>query len=146
MYFHSLGMLFEEYHVCFLKQFVFSININQDRIIEDNMPREFSEKDIEIFNKLAPEARGELISREAGHHFPYILRPVSHKFAESAEDFRERLERLDPEELDYLVGLALEHKEDVSSLDEDLDELLEVVSEKVSPERARELKDFLGLV
>ncbi len=110
------------------------------------MPREFSKKDIEIFNKLAPEAGGETVSREAGHHFPYILRPISHKFAESAEDFRERLERLDPEELDYLVGLALENKEDVRSLDEDLDELLEVVSEKVSPERAKELKDFLGLV
>jgi hypothetical protein len=32
--------------------------------------------------------------------------PGSHKFAESPEDFRERLERLDADELDYLVGLA----------------------------------------
>lgn len=110
------------------------------------MPREFTRKDMEIFNKLAPEAGGKTISREAGHQFPYILRPISHKFAESAEDFRERLERLDPEELDYLVGLALENKEDVRSLDEDLNELLEVVAEKVSPERAKELKDFLGIV
>jgi len=110
------------------------------------MPREFTEKDIEIFNKLAPETGGKLISREAGHQFPFILRPISHKFAESSEDFRARLERLSPEELDYLVGLALDGKEDVQSLvEEDLDELVEIVTEKVSPERAKQLKDLLGI-
>ncbi|MDI9395630.1 MAG: hypothetical protein QM426_09530 [Euryarchaeota archaeon] len=109
------------------------------------MPREFTQKEIEIFNKLAPEAGGSTFSREAGHHFPFILRPVSHKFAESPEDFRERLERLDAVELDYLVGLALEGKEDVRSLDEDLEELVAVVAEKVSQERAKQLKDFVGI-
>lgn len=109
------------------------------------MPREFTQKDIEIFNKLAPEAEGSLISRGAGHQFPFILRPVSHKFAESSEDFRKRLERLNPEELDYLVGLALEGKEDVQSLDEDLEELVAVVAEKLSPERAKQFKDFVGI-
>lgn len=109
------------------------------------MPREFTEKDIEIFNKLAPEAGGSTISKGAGHHFPFILRPVSHKFAESPEDFRERIERLSSEELDYLVGLALEGKEDIQSLDEDLEELVAVVEEKVSPERAKQLKDFVGI-
>jgi hypothetical protein len=110
------------------------------------MSREFTEKDIAIFNKLAPEAGGKLISREVGHHFPYILRPISHKFAESSEDFKDRLERLDPEELDYLIGLALEGKEDVQSLvEEDIEELINVVTEKVSPERAKQLKDFLGV-
>lgn len=109
------------------------------------MPREFTPKDIEIFNKLAPEARGSLTSKEAGHQFPFILRPVSHKFAESSEDFRKRLERLSPEELDYLVGLALEGKEDVQSLDEDLEELVAVITEKLSSERAKQLKDFVGI-
>jgi hypothetical protein len=110
------------------------------------MSREFTEKDITIFNKLAPEAGGKLISREAGHQFPYILRPISHKFAESSEDFKERLERLSPEELDYLVGLALEGKEDVQSLvEEDIEELINVVTEKVSPERVKQLKELLGV-
>ncbi len=109
------------------------------------MPREFTRRDIEIFNKLAPEAGGRLTSREAGHQFPFILRPVSHKFAESPEDFRKRLERLNPDELDYLVGLALEGKEDVQSLDEDLEELVAVVAEKLSTERAKQLKDFIGI-
>jgi hypothetical protein len=110
------------------------------------MSREFTEQDITIFNKLAPEAGGKLVSREAGHQFPYILRPISHKFAESSEDFKERLERLSPEEVDYLVGLALEGKEDVQSLvEEDIEELINVVTEKVSPERAKQLKDLLGI-
>ena len=110
------------------------------------MSREFTEKDIAIFNKLAPEAGGKLVSREAGHQFPYILRPISHKFAESSEDFKERLERLSSEELDYLVGLALEGKEDVQSLvEEDIEELINVVTEKVSPERAKQLKDLVGV-
>jgi hypothetical protein len=110
------------------------------------MSREFTEKDIAIFNKLAPEAGGKLVSREAGHQFPYILRPISHKFAESSEDFKERLERLSPEELDYLIGLALEGKEDVQSLvEEDIEELINIVTEKVSPERAKQLKDLLGI-
>ncbi|HHV25198.1 MAG: hypothetical protein PHG79_06500 [Methanosarcina sp.] len=109
------------------------------------MPREFTRKDIEIFNKLAPEAGGRLTSREAGHQFPFILRPVSHRFAESPEDFRKRLERLSPEELDYLVGLALEGKEDIQSLDEDLEELVAVVAEKLSPQRAKQLKDLAGI-
>lgn len=109
------------------------------------MSREFTRKDIEIFNKLAPEAGGRLTSREAGHQYPFILRPVSHKFAESSEDFRKRLERLSPEELDYLVGLALEGKEDVQSLDEDLEELIAVVAEKLSSKRAEQLKNFVGI-
>ena len=109
------------------------------------MPREFTRKDIEIFNKLAPEAGGRLTSGGGGHQFPFILRPVSHKFAESPEDFRERLERLSPDELDYLVGLALEGKEDVQSLGEDFEELAAIVAEKLSPERAKQLKDFVGV-
>ncbi|MDD2438893.1 MAG: hypothetical protein PHD41_01505 [Methanosarcinaceae archaeon] len=110
------------------------------------MPREFSRKDIEIFNKLAPEARGNLKSPAGGHPFPFILRPVSHRFAESAEDFRERLERLEPEELDYLVELVLEEKEDLRALDEDRDEFLAVVAEKISNERAKEIKTKLGIL
>lgn len=110
------------------------------------MPREFTKKDIEIFQKLAPEARGNLISKEGGHPYPFILRPVSHKFAESSEDFRERLNRLDPSELDYLVGLVLERKEELQSLDEDIEEFLAVVAEKLPQGRVKALKDFLGII
>ena len=110
------------------------------------MLREFTDKEVEIFNKLAPEAGGSMNS-QMGHPFPFILRPISHKFAESSEDFGERLNRLDKEELDFLANLILEGKEEVRSLDpEDVDALMEIIAEKVSPKRVDELKDYLGIL
>ena len=110
------------------------------------MLREFSEKEVEIFNKLAPEAGGSMNS-QMGHPYPFILRPISHKFAESSEDFGKRLNRLDTGELELLANLILEGKEEVRSLDpEDVDVLMEIIAEKVSPERVDELKDYLGIL
>lgn len=108
--------------------------------------REFSKKDIEIFNKLAPEAEGSVTS-EWGHTYPFILRPISHKFVESSKDFKQRIDRLTPEELDYLVELALENKEDIRSLDPgDIDVLMDMISGKLSDERTKQLKQHLGIV
>ena len=101
---------------------------------------------MEIFNKLAPEAGGNNIS-SMGHPFPFILRPVSHKFAESEEDFRERLTRLSSEDMEYLADLAMEGKEEIRTLeDEDIDSFFEVLAEKVSPEKVEALKDKLGIL
>lgn len=109
------------------------------------MGREFTDKDMEIFNKLAPEAGGKNIS-SMGHPFPFILRPVSHKFAESEEDFKERLMRLSAEEMEYLSDLAMEGKEEIRTLeDEDIDSFFEVLGEKVSPEKVEALKDKLSI-
>ena len=110
------------------------------------MHREFTDKEIEIFNKLAPEAGGN-INSQMGHPYPFILRPISHKFAESSEDFGERLNRLDKDELELLSNLILEGKEEVRSLDpEDVDELMDIIAKKISPERVDELKDYLGIL
>ncbi len=110
------------------------------------MNREFSEKEIEIFNKLAPEAGGSMNS-QMGHPYPFILRPISHKFAESSEDFGERLNRLDAGELDFLANLILKGKEEVRSLDpEDVDVLMDIIAEKISLGRVEELKDYLGIL
>jgi hypothetical protein len=108
------------------------------------MGREFTEMDIQIFNKLAPELNGNLMSN-SGHNYPFILRPISHKVAESPEDFRERLERLDAEELNHIVQLAIDGIEDIRSLDEeDIDSIMELVEDKLSLERLKELKAALG--
>lgn len=110
------------------------------------MGREFTDRDMEIFNKLAPEAGGNNIS-SMGHPFPFILRPVSHKFAESEEDFKERLTRLTPDEIEYLADLAMEGKEEIRTLeDEDIDSFFEVLAEKVSTEKVESLKDKLGIL
>lgn len=110
------------------------------------MSRVFSDMDKQIFNKVAPELSGNTTS-SAGHNYPFILRPLSHKIAESAEDFRERMERLNAEELDYLVKLALEDKEDIHSLEpEDIVTIMELVEQKISAQRMKELKQHLGIV
>ncbi|NLI62808.1 MAG: hypothetical protein GX362_05365 [Methanosarcinaceae archaeon] len=110
------------------------------------MARIFNERDIEIFTKLAPETGGNVQSG-AGHAFPFILRPVSHRFAEDADDFRERINRLSTEDVLYLADLILENKEELRSLDEeDIESFLELVSQKVSPEKKKEILNHLGMV
>ncbi len=110
------------------------------------MSRVFNDMDKQIFSKVAPELNGNTIS-SGGHNYPFILRPLSHKIAESAEDFRERMERLNAEELDYLVKLALEDKEDIHSLEpEDIDTIMELVEQKISAQRMKDLKQHLGIV
>jgi len=110
------------------------------------MGRVFSETDIQIFNKLAPEAGGSTDSG-AGHSFPFILRPISHRFAESGEDFRERLSRLDTAEIEYLADLVLSNQEEITSLDEeDMDSFLTLVENKISSDKKREITHHLGIV
>jgi hypothetical protein len=54
--------------------------------------------------------------------------------------------RLSVEEMEYLAGLAMEGKEEIRSLeDEDIDSFFEVLAEKISPEKAGEVKDKLGI-
>lgn len=109
------------------------------------MGRVFNEMDNKIFNKLAPELSGNTMS-SAGHNYPFILRPLSHKIAEDGDDFRSRMNKLDKEEMEYLFQLAMEGKEDIRSLDEDdIDTVLELVEEKLSTEKLKELKAKLGM-
>ncbi|MBP1907893.1 hypothetical protein [Methanolobus bombayensis] len=109
------------------------------------MGRVFSEMDNQIFNKLAPELSGNTMSN-AGHNYPFILRPISHKIAEDAQDFRARMEKLDTGEMEYLFQLAMEGKEDIRSLEEeDVDTFIELVEEKLSTEKMKELKAKLGM-
>jgi hypothetical protein len=109
------------------------------------MSRVFSEMDTQIFNKLAPELAGNTMSN-AGHNYPFILRPVSHKIAEDAADFRARMDKLDTEEMEYLFQLAMEGKEDIRSLEEDdVDTFIEMVEEKLSTDKMKELKAKLGM-
>lgn len=108
------------------------------------MTREFTQKDIEILNKLAPELQGNITSPQ-GHQYLFLLRPVSHRLARSSEDFKERLLRLTDDELEYLVDLALKAQEDIRGLDEDMYAFFEVIDERV-PHRLAALKDFLGIM
>lgn len=110
------------------------------------MGREFSERDIELFIKLAPESGGNVQSG-AGHPFPFILRPISHRFARDAQDFKERINRLDAEDVEYLADLILANQEELRSLDEeDIESFLELVEKKISIEKKKEITNHLGIV
>lgn len=98
------------------------------------MSRTFSEIDKKIFLKLMPEVNVALMS-EFGHNYPFILRPLSHKFSKNSEDFKLRILRLNKEELNYLVDLILCDKEELNSLEEeDMEIFLDIVETKLNIE------------
>ena len=102
--------------------------------------RKLSDLDKTILARLAPELEGTT-GPAPGHEYKFILLPVSHKLAESPEDFANRVNKLTDEELNYLVELILKGDEDVRSLAEgDFDALVELM-EKRLPEKVKELKN-----
>ncbi len=102
--------------------------------------RELSALDKTILAKLAPELEGTT-GPAPGHDYKFVLLPVSHKFSESPEDFANRVNKLNDEELNYIADLIIRGEEDVRSLAEgDFDALVEVM-EKRLPEKAKELKN-----
>lgn len=109
------------------------------------MSHKFSEKDKEIFFKLAPEAK-TIISNN-GHEYPFILRPISHKYSKDGNDFKKRILLLNKDELDYIVSLILCDKEELLSLEEeDIYSFLEIIEEKLSLEKKEEIKNHLSIL
>ncbi|GAB6286067.1 MAG: hypothetical protein STSR0009_22680 [Methanoregula sp.] len=101
------------------------------------MPRELSERDIEILKKLAPEC-GDLTCSGSGHTFHSILPPVSNHFAEDGEDFLRRISRLSDEELTYIAGMIEKCEESMGCLPvEDVDALVTLIQERLSVDVAK---------
>lgn len=98
------------------------------------MARELTERDIEILQKLAPEC-GELTCGGSGHAFQSILPPVSNHFAESAENFENRLARLDGADIQWLVDRILDGSESLGCIqEEDLEAFIKRVRSTISDE------------
>lgn len=98
------------------------------------MARELTERDIEIFQKLAPECDTATCGG-SGHAFQSILPPVSNHFAESAEDFEERLGRLDSADLQWLVDRILDGSESLGCVqEEDIEAFVKLVRSSISDE------------
>ncbi|MDD1720108.1 MAG: hypothetical protein LUQ25_08625 [Methanoregulaceae archaeon] len=103
------------------------------------MSRELSDKDIRILRKLAPECE-DMICSGSGVEFRSILPPVANHYSIDESDFRERIERLTPEELEYLVGQIREGGESLSCVPPPHAEVfLEFVSRVLTPETAHEI-------
>lgn len=94
------------------------------------MPRTLGERDKAILSVLAPEFSGESCAG-SGNMYRSILPPVANHYARDREDFRERIFRLTPDDLGYLVDLMLSGEESLHCLSPEYFAVLE--------ERIREL-------
>ncbi len=102
------------------------------------MARELSERDYEILRKLAPECGATCGG--SGHAFQSILPPVSNHYAESAEDFEKRLDRLDTADLQWLVDRILDGSESLGCVqDEDLEAFVRRVRSRISEATGEEV-------
>ena len=79
------------------------------------MARRLSTRDIAILKKLAPELDDQLYPASA-HDFFSILSPLANHFATDDLDYIDRLKRLSPDELAYLIGLILTRSESVGCI------------------------------
>ena len=103
------------------------------------MPRELSDKDIEILKKLAPEC-GDLTCSGSGHMFHSILPPVSNHFAVDSEDFIQRISQRSDEDLMYITDMICKGEESMGCLPvEDIDALVHLIHDRLSPEIAQKV-------
>jgi len=101
------------------------------------MARILSERDIGILKKLAPEVE-DLICAGSGVEYRSILPPVSRHYAEDEADFAARLERLDAEDLHYLVGAIEDGSESLGCMpSEDIESFAAIVAAKLSEKDAK---------
>jgi hypothetical protein len=112
------------------------------------MSRELSELDREVLKKLAPELCNEDgTCKSSNRKYRSILPPISMHYARDREDFRQRIERLTDQELDYLLCLAENGEESLTCIrPEHKDEFIDMVGKRVSPERAGKLQKFIDLI
>ncbi len=100
------------------------------------MARELTPKDIGLLRKLAPECSA-LVCSGSGSPYRSILPPVANHYSRDAEDFRERLEQLSPEETGYLISLVLNGAESLGCVHPDYVKIfVEIVAERVGYEVA----------
>jgi hypothetical protein len=106
------------------------------------MPRELSCRDLDLLKKMAPECT-ELVCRGSGFAFRSILPPLANHYAVDAADFRNRLDRLDKEDLTYLVTLIRDGSESMGCVPpEYAGVFLEVVSAKLDARTAGEIMEI----
>lgn len=100
--------------------------------------RKLKEKDIDILKKLAPE-----VEEKSRIEYRSILPPISMHFAADEEDFLERLERLDVQDLGYLADRILDGSECLLCITPEYARaFLEVLEEKLSGEKAEKIREL----
>ena len=110
------------------------IKVRQEDI---KMPRELSQKDIDILKQLAPECKG-LDCAGSGAPYRSLLPPLANHFATNENDFRERLEKLSTKDLQYLLLLIENGSESLGCVPPDyMQVFVDLVVKKLGEEKAR---------
>jgi hypothetical protein len=103
------------------------------------LPRKLSKKDIDLLQQLAPEFKS-LDCEGSGAPYRSILPPLANHFAASEKDFRSRLEKLNMEELQYLLLLIENGSESLGCIPTDyMQVFIDLVIEKIGEEKAEEV-------
>lgn len=109
------------------------------------MSRALSPKDLEILKKLAPEMDAHC--NQAGHQFRSIIPPLSHHLATSSNDFIERLERLEDDDLAYLAELVFEGMEDLTCASpEHVFAFCDLIKRRVSKEQGEKVAAIYAMM
>lgn len=104
------------------------------------MARTLSEKDVEILKKLAPECP-DTTCMGSGFDYRSILPPVSNHYALDEQDFEDRLNRLDLEDLEYLSEVIQDGSESLICVQpEHVDILVRLLAERVSEDVAKQVR------
>lgn len=104
------------------------------------MARILTKEDIEILKKLAPECE-DTICTGSGSNYRSILPPVSNHYSVDEDDFENRLNRLDPQELNYLSEVILDGSESLFCVQpEYVDILIRLLAERVSEDIADQVR------
>ena len=104
--------------------------------------RKLKGRDLEILKKLAPEVEDKLRSG-SGIEYHSILPPVSMHYAIDEEDFEERMKRLSPDDLKYLVDHILDESECLLCISTEYARIfVDVIAENESEETAMQIKEI----
>lgn len=108
------------------------------------MSRELSDKDLEIFKKIAPEYSIE-ICPGSGNSFQSILPPLSNHISKDLNDFKERLSKLSERDWDYLTELIFNGDESIGCLGWDAMDSVIFYINQYSPEKAKRISTIYEL-
>lgn len=104
--------------------------------------RKLKGKDLEILSKLVPEIE-EKIRSGSGIEYRSILPPVSMHYAADEEDFKERMDRLSPDDLTYLADCILKETECLLCISAEYARIfVDIIEEKVSKETADKIREI----
>ncbi|MEZ5336479.1 MAG: hypothetical protein R2741_15305 [Methanolobus sp.] len=106
------------------------------------MARELSPRDIEVLKTVAPECRD---LECAGSSAPYksILPPLSNHLAKNEEDFKNRIAKLNDQDLEYLLSLIKTGEESLGCVPPHYMKLfLELIEERCGKEKEAEIAEI----